>query len=114
MTQETIEEKIFSAVSKKMKVHYFLAPPKSAHPYLVYTLISEVRSDMYCGPAEYTGVYQFDSYANDPLTARKQAELAFNQINFLYPFAVNSTASYEEDTGLYRYQIEFSLIYRGM
>lgn len=106
-----IEQKLFSAISPHMQIYYAIAPAHLNSPYLVYTLVSEVKSDVFCGQADTTAVFQFDSYAPDPLQAKKQAQKAFALITELRPGNVNASASYEEDTGLFRYQIEFSVMY---
>lgn len=106
-----IEQQIFSAISPHMDIFYAIAPARHNSPYLVYTLISEVKSDVFCGQADTTSTFQLDSYAPDPLHAKKQAQKAFNLLHELHPGTVNASATYEDDTGLFRYQIEFSVMY---
>lgn len=106
-----IEQQIFSAISPHIKIFYALAPAHLNSPYLVYTLVSEIKADVFCGQADTTATFQLDSYAPDPLQAKKQAQRAFALISQLRPGNVNASASYEEDTGLFRYQIEFSVMY---
>lgn len=105
-----IEEEIFLAISQEYKIHYAIAPAHTAAPYLVYTTVSEVKSDVFCGQAETNSVIQLDSYAGKPLEAKAHALKAFRLINSLNPCNVSSGGSFEEETGLYRYQIEFSII----
>lgn len=106
-----IEEKIFSAISPYMKLHYAVAPAHFNPPYLVYSIISETKGDVFCGQAETASVIQFDSYAHSPFKAKEKALDAFALIASLGPCNVSGGGTYEEETELYRYQIEFTIIY---
>lgn len=105
-----IEEKIFSIISPKMKMHYVVAPAHVNPPYLVYTTISETKSDVFCGQADTNTVIQLDSYAHSPFEAKKRAETAFSLIYSLGPCNVSCSGTYEDETRIYRYTIEFSII----
>ena len=105
-----IEESIFAALKRRFKAYYQIAPQKQPTPYLVFSTISEVKSDVFCGQADTATVIQLDCYADDPLTAKAEAQHAFQTLGFLWPCNVNCGGSYEEETGLYRYQIEFTVI----
>lgn len=105
-----IEEEIFSALKGFLPVFAYIAPANQLTPYLVYSTITENKSDVFCGQAETASVFQLDSYALQPGQAKKNANDAFSLLSSLMPCNVSCGGSYEEETGFYRYQIEFTII----
>ncbi|TKI02764.1 tail completion protein gp17 [Martelella alba] len=75
-------------------------------PWVVFSLISEVDSDVMCGQAEGFITLQVDVYAqsiDDASAIRSQALLALTPLK---PTNINRTGGYEPDTGLYRATLE--------
>lgn len=106
-----IEERIFYVISSaSIKLYYAVAPAHVAPPYLVYTTISETKGDVFCGQAETNTVIQFDSYSHSPFDAKERALNAFSLLASMGPCNVSCGGTFEEETQLYRYQIEFSII----
>lgn len=105
-----IEEEIYSLLSPDFVIYPLIAPANTPAPYLIYTVISETKSDSFCGQAETSTVIQLDSYSNSPFAAKAKALKAYQKIFILGPCNYSAGSFYEEETGLYRYQIEFTLI----
>ncbi|MCS5452498.1 hypothetical protein ACJVQT_23260 [Enterobacter huaxiensis] len=92
-------------------LYYAIAPQDVQPPFMVYTLVSDITADVLCGLNETTSTIQLDSYAYSPVDAKKAALKALGKLSILSPFRVNSSGSFEEETKLFRYQMEFSVIY---
>lgn len=105
-----IETKIVSTLSPAFKIFPLVAPQGIRAPFLIYSVISETPSDVLCGQADVPTVIQLDSYSHDPITAKQYGQTALTQLSYLGLCNINCASSFEEETKLYRYQIEFMLI----
>lgn len=106
-----IEQQIFATLKRENFTLYpLVAPLRAKPPFLVYSVISETPSDVLCGQADTPTVIQLDSYAVDPLLAKAEGLKALNHLSNLGLCNMNFSSSFEEETTLYRFQIEFMLI----
>lgn len=83
--------------------------PAVLPPWVVFSLVSEVDSDVLCGQAETAITLQIDAYAStidDASALRQQAQLALSPLK---PVNVNRTSGYESDTSLYRATLEVQI-----
>lgn len=117
MTYYLIEQQINDLITNGGKVKnlpplfYAIAPQNQKSPFMVFTLVSEIKADALCGQNATTSTIQLDSYALDPFSAKNAALSAFDELKSLAPATVNASGSFEEETNLFRYQVEFSVIY---
>lgn len=106
-----IEADVFKELEKVFSVWYAIAPANTKPPYLVYTNVTETKSNTFCSFAETTTTIQLDSYSHSALDAKQQGLKALKLLSGFYPVNYSAGGSYEEETGLYRFQMEFSFIY---
>lgn len=107
---QDIEKIIYDTLSPVFKISPSVAPQGTVAPFMVYSLF-ENDSDTLCGQTGGTAIsVQLDSYALNAAEAKAAAKQAFGLLESLGPSDVQRTPGYEDDTKLYRYQIEFNLI----
>lgn len=117
MIEQLIEQRIHNLLTPPFEIselppaYYAIAPQSQKPPFMVYTVISEVTADVLCGQNDTTSTIQLDSYSTSPLIAKVHALKALEQLKPLAPATVNGSGSFEEETKLFRYQMEFSVIY---
>lgn len=94
------------------QVYPYVAPlnaegePAVSPPWIIFTIVSEVFGDTFCGPAEENDALQVDVYAtstDEARTIRKQVQEALSPLQFTQ---LNRSNGYESDTGLYRATME--------
>lgn len=107
-----IETKIHNALSSLCngQVYPLIADEKAESPYIVYTLVSDVRGDVLCGLAESRYTIQIDVYHHlyDDLIILK--DNIISKLEILSIYKTNSITSYESETKLFRAMIEISII----
>ncbi|EMM7533032.1 tail completion protein gp17 [Citrobacter braakii] len=83
--------------------------PAVSPPWLVFSLVTHVDSDVLCGQAESALTVQVDVYSktiDEAATIRMQAQQALKP---LAPVNINRTSGYEQDTKLYRATLEVQI-----
>lgn len=106
-----IEADVFKELEKKFNVWYGVAPANTKPPYLVYTNVTETKGLTFCSFAETITTIQLDSYSHSAFDAKEKGLKALKSLSAFYPVNYSAGGSYEEETGLYRFQMEFSFIY---
>lgn len=107
---QDIEKIIYDTLSPDFKISPNVAPQGTVPPFMVYSLF-ETDTDTLCGQTGGTVIsVQLDSYAINAVTAKAAAKQAFALLEQFGPSDVQRTPGYEDDTKLYRYQVEFNLI----
>lgn len=107
-----IEQTIFQSLESFCdgRVYPLIADEKAEAPYIIFTPISDVKGDVFCGLAESNNTIQVDIYHRVYFEALKLKEQVLSELEKLPIFNVNCTQSYESDTKLHRVMIEFSII----
>ncbi|WP_392552922.1 hypothetical protein RHO14_03395 [Orbus wheelerorum] len=107
-----IEKQIYNTLAELCDGHVYplVADENTYAPYIVYTPISNVKTDTFCGTAETTSSIQVDVYHQiyDELLILK--DNIITKLEQLPIFNINWAQSYEVDTKLYRVMIEISII----
>ncbi|MDH2121660.1 DUF3168 domain-containing protein [Pantoea brenneri] len=80
--------------------------PGISPPWIVFSVVSEVFGDTFCGPAEEYGTLQVDVYSRSPDEARQIREQVSEALAPLIFMQLRKTNGYESDTGLYRATME--------
>lgn len=91
------------------KVYPLIAEEAVSVPYVVYTPISDVKKDVFCGIAESRVTVQIDAYHKtyDEMLLLKENILSLlNQLPF---FNIYCSQSYEKETKIHRAMIEASI-----
>lgn len=110
MTGENIEKILYDTLVPTHDYYPSVAPEGSEAPYLVSTVF-ETDADTLCGQtAETLVTIQLDVYARTPFAAKEEALEAFESLAFLSPTDVRRVPTFENDTKLYRYMIEFNIL----
>lgn len=92
------------------RVSPLVAKQGTQSPYICYTKISEVYSDVMCGQSYVEYCFQIDVYAKTLFEAETVIKEVYAKLKPLKPFNVNIHHGHESDTGLYRSTIEFFLL----
>lgn len=104
-----IEAKINDALKTLCngRVSPLIAPQGTSPPYICYTKISEVYSDVMCGQSSVEYCFQIDVYAKTLLETETIKQQAYEELKPLKPFNITSHQDYESETELYRASLEF-------
>ena len=97
------------------QVYPYVAPlgsdgkPSISPPWLIFSLISEVATDVFCGHAESGISVQVDVYSLTLKEARSLREMALQAVNPLNPTNISKTPGYEPGSRYYRMTLEFQV-----
>lgn len=98
------------------KVYPYVVPlnaagnPAVSPPWVVFSLPTDISSDVLCGPAESRVSIQIDVYSKTIDEARAIREQALNQLLPLGLAEISKLPFYEADTKLHRATLEGSVI----
>jgi len=112
MIEELYDKLLWEVKSVDDRVFPLVMPQGCDKPALVYTIVSDVDHQTSTGCVEFSSMrVQVDVYATTYFEAREiRDEVREAMYNFsLYPENFNSVDSYENDTGLFRQKIDFTL-----
>lgn len=95
------------------KVYPYIVPlgadgqPSVTLPWIIFSIISDVSSDVLSGQAEAAISVQIDVYALDIVEARNLREQALQAVKSFHPTGISRTPGYESDSHYHRATLEF-------
>ncbi|HGY2351896.1 TPA: DUF3168 domain-containing protein [Citrobacter farmeri] len=98
------------------QVYPYVAPltsngePSLTPPWVVFSIISDVSSDVLCGQAESRVSVQIDVYSLDIIEARTIRDMALQAVMPLKPANVSKIPGYEPENRYYRASLEFQVV----
>jgi len=98
------------------QVYPYVAPlsddgqPSISAPWVIFSLVSDVSTDVLCGQAESRVYVQIDIYSLTIVEATAIRDDALRAVKVLNPGNISKTPGYEPDHHLYRSTIEFQVI----
>ncbi len=107
MTEADIYQKLADLAGGR--VYPYVAPQKTAPPWIVFRMVSAVSDDVFCGPAETATAVQIDAWASSIDEASALREQVRAAILPLRPVGLNELSDYEPETALYRAMLEIQL-----
>lgn len=87
-----------------------IAPPDFKPPFCVFTLVSDVLPDLISSYSHSEQHFQLDVYSSSAREATGMKQQLIKAVDVLNVSDLSSVFSYERETNLYRYLIEFSII----
>lgn len=83
--------------------------PAVSPPWIVFSIVDDVYSDVMCGQAESAAALQIDVYSDTIDEARDIRNQAREALAPLTPVALTEANGYETDTALYRATLELQI-----
>lgn len=83
--------------------------PSVSPPWVIFSIITDVVSDVLCGQAESAVSVQVDVYSSTITEARTIRDMALNALQVLKPESVVKTPGYEPDLRYHRATLEFQV-----
>ena len=97
------------------KVYPYVAPldnddkPAISPPWIIFSIVSDVSTDVLCGQAESRVSVQVDVYSATITESRALRDLALTSLKQLNPTEVVKIPGYEPDYRLYRSSLDFKV-----
>lgn len=97
------------------QVYPYVAPlsddgqPSISPPWVIFSLVTDVLTDVLCGQAESSVSVQIDVYSLSIEEARSIRDQALVAVKLLAPTEVTNIPGYEPDFRLYRATLEFKV-----
>ncbi|WP_194205812.1 DUF3168 domain-containing protein [Superficieibacter sp. 1612_C1] len=95
------------------QVYPYVAPlsddgqPSISPPWVIFSLVSDISTDVLCGQAESRASVQIDVYSLTIEEARSIRDQALEAVKPLTPTEITNIPGYEPDFRLYRATLEF-------
>lgn len=83
--------------------------PSVSPPWVIFSIITDVVSDVLCGQAESAVSVQVDVYSSTITEARRIRDMALDALQVLKPESVVKTPGYETDLRYHRATLEFQV-----